>query len=78
MSFNPLTPKSDWHLFSPYKITPDSNIKVMRIREMINKKKLLIVKQILFQNLKKCVDKVWRICILILGCKGLIITVHKF
>ena len=48
MSFNPLTPKSDWHLFSPYKITPDSNIKVMRIREMINKKKLLIVKQILF------------------------------
>ena len=78
MTFNPLTPKSDWHLFSPYKITPDSNIKVMRIREMINKKKLLIVKQILFQNLKKCVDKVRRICILILGCKGLIITVHKF
>ena len=48
MSFNPLTPKSDWHLFSSYKITPDSNIKVMRIREMIDKKKLLIVKQILF------------------------------
>ena len=48
MSLNPLTPKSDWHLFSPYKITPDSNMKVMRIREMIDKKKLLIVKQILF------------------------------
>ena len=42
------TPKSDWHLFSPYKITRDSNIKVTRIREMIDKKKLLIVKQILF------------------------------
>ena len=34
MSFNPLTPKSDWYPFSPYKITPDSNIEVTRIREM--------------------------------------------
>ena len=48
MSLNPLTLKSDWHLFSPYKINPDSNMKVMRIREMIDKKKLLIVKQILY------------------------------
>ena len=36
---NPLTPKSDWHLISPYCITPESNIKVMRIKEMITNKK---------------------------------------
>ena len=32
---NPLTLKSDWHLISPYSITPESNIQVMRIMEMI-------------------------------------------
>ena len=32
---NLLTPKSDEHLISPYIITPESNIKVMRIKEMI-------------------------------------------
>ena len=32
---NPLTPKSDWHLISPYCITPESNIKVGRIKELI-------------------------------------------
>ena len=32
---NPLTPKSDHHLISPYNITPESHIKVMRIKEMI-------------------------------------------
>ena len=32
---NPLTPKSDWHLISPYNITIESNISVMRIKEMI-------------------------------------------
>ena len=31
----PLTPKSDWHLISPYNITLESNIEVMRIEEMI-------------------------------------------
>ena len=30
--FNPLTPASDWHLISPYHITPESNIKVKRIK----------------------------------------------
>ena len=45
---NPLTPKGDQHLISPYNITPVSHIKVMRIKKMINSpKKLLIVKQIL-------------------------------
>ena len=32
---NPLTPKSDRNLISPYNITPDSGIKVMRVKEMI-------------------------------------------
>ena len=30
-----LTLKSDWHLISPYSITLASNVKVMRIKEMI-------------------------------------------
>ena len=30
VSINPLTPKCDWHLISPYNVTPESNIKVMR------------------------------------------------
>ena len=32
--FNPVTLKRDWHLLSPYNITAESNIKVMRIKEM--------------------------------------------
>ena len=35
-TINPLTPKSDQHLISPYNITLESHIKVMRIKEMIN------------------------------------------
>ena len=31
----PLTPKSDWHLISPYNITTESHINVMKLREMI-------------------------------------------
>ena len=34
---NPLTPKADKHLFSPYSITLNQTLKVMRIMEMINK-----------------------------------------
>ena len=34
-----LTPKSDWHLISPYNITLKSHIKVMRIKEMVTNKK---------------------------------------
>ena len=32
---NPLTPESDKYLISPYNITPESHIKVMKIKEMI-------------------------------------------
>ena len=34
-AINLLTLKSDLHLISPYNITPESYIKVMRITEMI-------------------------------------------
>ena len=34
-TFNPLTPNTDQHLISPYNIIPESNIKVMRVKEMI-------------------------------------------
>ena len=33
--FNPSTSTSDWHVISPYHITPESNIKVRRIKEPI-------------------------------------------
>ena len=36
---NPLTLKSYWHLISPYNITSESNIKVVRIREMITNRR---------------------------------------
>ena len=32
---NPLNPNSDQHLISPYSITPESYIKVMRINKMV-------------------------------------------
>ena len=32
---NLFTPNSDQHLISPCNITPESNIKVMRIKEMV-------------------------------------------
>ena len=34
-SLNPFIPESDQHLISPFNITPESNIHVMRIKEMI-------------------------------------------
>ena len=36
---NPLTPQSDYHLISPYNITPESHIKVARMNETINNKR---------------------------------------
>ena len=32
---NPKTTKTDWHLVSPNSITAESNLKVMRMEEMI-------------------------------------------
>ena len=34
---NPLTPTRDKHLISPSSITPESNIKFMKIKEMVAK-----------------------------------------
>ena len=34
-SLHSLTPKGDWHLISPYNITPESKITVTRIKETI-------------------------------------------
>ena len=66
------TPKSDKHLISPYNITPESNIRVTRIMERINKYRSLIVKQNLFVSTLGNVQKTeLRMCTLIFGCKGL-------
>ena len=32
---NPLIPKSDQHLISPYNITPELHIKVMRVKKTV-------------------------------------------
>lgn len=56
--FNPITPKSEWHLISPYNIWAESNIMVGRIKEMItNWRSSWLVKQILLvSTFSKCVD----------------------
>ena len=70
-ALNPSTPKSDQHLSSPYNISYESFIKVQNKRNDHQLKKLLIVKQILpvstLGNVKRIV---WRMWILMLGCKG--------
>ena len=35
--FNPLNPKSDQHLISPYNITPESQMKVLRKKLMVTR-----------------------------------------
>ena len=42
-TLNPLTPKNDKHLISPYNITLESHIKIRRMKEMITSWRLLIV-----------------------------------
>ena len=55
--FNPLTPMSDWHLISPYIITPESNIKVRRIKEMIiNWRSIVCSTNSPCQLLGKCIE----------------------
>ena len=39
-TFNPFTPKGDEYLNFSYNIIPESNIKVMRIKQMITKEAL--------------------------------------
>ena len=67
--FHPLTTESDYHLISPKNITPESHIKSTRVKEMITK--LLIVEQILLiSTLANTLRTIWRIQMLMLGCKG--------
>ena len=75
--FNPLQWLACMHLISPYSITPASNIQVMRKKEMITNstREALDYKQILLvSTLGNVLRTVWRICILMLGCKGFTLT----
>ena len=75
-AFNLLTlwPLSDKHIISPYNIIPESHIRVTRIKEMITKLgcSWILNKFSLSPTLGNVWRTVWRICILILGCKELI------
>ena len=66
----PFHPKSDQHLISPYNITPESNVKVTRVKETNNdyqQKGLLTVKQIpLVRTLGNVQRTVRRTCLLIM------------
>ena len=49
--------QSDWHLISPYNITPESHSKVARIKEMIlNKRSSWLSTDSLCQHLRKCIE----------------------
>ena len=39
LTLNTLTTKSDWHQISPHNITPESHVKVVRIKEMNTNKR---------------------------------------
>ena len=57
MIVNLLTPKCDKHLISPYNITPESHIKVWRIKEMIaSKEGLDCLTNSPCQHIRKCVE----------------------
>ena len=72
-SFNPLSPNSDQHQFSPNNIYTLSRNKVMRINDMITTEKMprsfIKVSQLILKG--NVWRSVWRICMWILGLKGL-------
>ena len=72
-TFNPLSPNSDQHQFPPNNIHTLSRNKVMRINEMITKEKMprsfIRVSQLIRKG--NVWGSVWRICMWILGLKGL-------
>ena len=43
---NTLIPESDQHVISPFNITPESYIKVMRIKEMLRKRESRLTYQL--------------------------------
>ena len=51
--------QSDWHLISPYDITPESHSKVARIKEMIlNKRSSWLSTDSPCQHLRKCIENI--------------------
>ena len=69
---NPLSPNSDQHQFSPSDIRRLSRAKSMRINKMITERKIWSVIKFSQLILKGNVWRsVWRICMWILGLKGL-------
>ena len=75
-TFNPLSPNGDQHQFSPINIHTLSRNTVMRINEMITKEKMprlfIKVSQLILKG--NVWRSVWRICMWILGLKGLRLT----
>ena len=73
LGFNPLSPNSDQHRFSPNNIHTLSRNKVMRLNEVITKEKMprsfIKVSQLILKG--NVWRSVWRICMWILGLKGL-------
>ena len=80
MCVNPLNPKRDQNLISPYNNTAESFIKIMRIKEMITHRyEALITKLILLMGTIGYIyiyRAVWRTYILMLGCKDLTESCH--
>ena len=72
---NPLSPSSDQDQFSPNKIHTLSRDKLWELIKWSPERNALIYHQILSTNsLRKCMEISWRICMWILGLKGLIYT----
>ena len=75
---NPLSANSDQQQFSPNNIHTLSRNKVMRINEMITKEKMprsfIKFSQLIHKG--NVWRSVWRICMWILGLKGLKLTYH--
>ena len=72
---NPLSPKSDQNLISPYSNTAKPFIKIMAIKDMIaNMRSFDLQMNSSCQYQKKHMRRVWWKWILMSGCKGLIST----
>ena len=67
-TFNPLSAKSDQHQFSPNNIHTLSRNKVMRIKEEMPRSFIRVSQLVRKGNVWR---PVWRICMWILGLKGL-------
>ena len=71
---NLLSPKSNQHLISPYNMTSESYIKVNKRNDHQLKKLLIVVQILLVSTIGNVWRTVWRICIMMLGCKRLTVN----